>query len=339
MAGKPSRFVKELTDEESDVLRYLQAYGETPRIRQRAHAVLLSANGNSIESIARVFDVDRLTVTRWLNRWENDGLGGLADASRSGAPPKLNESEVQKAIDLATEHPHSPRQVREALAEVTGKKISESILRRILRRAGFRWKRMRKSLKSKRDEKDFRKAQDELQELAEMHALGELDLYYCDESGFSLTPTVPYGWQRIGETIELPSSRSSRINTLGFLSRDGKFHPYTVEGNIDTDIVVACIDDFCDQLSAPTMVVIDNASVHTSRKFESRIGDWEDRGLFFYFLPPYCPELNLIETLWRMIKHHWLPLDAYESMTRLTQRLIEVFSRIGSWLRITLAPT
>jgi hypothetical protein len=169
--------------------------------------------------------------------------------------------------------------------------------------------------------------------------LGELDLYYCDESGFSLTPTVPYGWQRTGETVELPSSRSSRINTLGFLSHDGKFHPYTVEGNIDTDIVVACIDDFCDQLSAPTMVVIDNASVHTSRKFESRIGDWEDRGLFFYFLPPYCPELNLIETLWRMIKHHWLPLDAYESMTRLTQRLIEVFSRIGSSLRITLAPT
>jgi hypothetical protein len=36
----------------------------------------------------------------------------------------------------------------------------------------------------------------------------ELDLYYFDESGFSLTPCIPYAWQPVGEVIEVPSSRS-----------------------------------------------------------------------------------------------------------------------------------
>jgi DDE superfamily endonuclease len=49
---------------------------------------------------------------------------------------------------------------------------------------------------------------------------GILDLYYFDESGFCLTPYLPYAWQEKGQTMRLPSGPSKRLNVLGFLSKD-----------------------------------------------------------------------------------------------------------------------
>ena len=130
---------------------------------------------------------------------------------------------------------------------------------------------MRKSLKSKRDEEEFREAQKELQELIECQQAGELDLYYFDEAGFSLDPTVPYAWRPLGETIDVPSQKSKRINTLGFLRYDSRLISYTVEGNVDSETVIACFNDFCKSRRRPAVVVIDNASVHTSAAVDSHI--------------------------------------------------------------------
>ena len=55
------------------------------------------------------------------------------------------------------------------------------------------------------------------------------------------------------------------------------------------------------------------------------------------FLPPYCPELNLIALLWRKLKYDWLPLDAYQTFKTLTASLFNLFKGIGSEYRITFA--
>jgi transposase len=330
MARRPSRFVSPLTDQEEDILKYLMEQGETPRIRRRAHAIVLSSSGKTVNEIAEIFGMRRETVTSWLNNWEQSGPLGLADKARSGAPPKLTEEEKEKVLQLVREQPQSPKMVLKEIPKVIGNTISRSTLRRIARSSGLRWRRMRRSLKSQQDEDEFREAQQELSELVGSHKAGDLDLFYFDEAGFSLTPTVPYGWQPIGERIEIPSRKSKQINTLGFLRYDSKLKWYTVDGSIDSEIVIACFKDFVKSLRRATVVVIDNASVHTSAAFESYIPLWEAKGLFLYFLPPYCPELNLIEIIWRMIKHHWLPLNAYESFQSLMKELHKVLSQVGS---------
>ena len=75
-------------------------------------------------------------------------------------------------------------------------------------------------------------------------------------------------------------------------------------------------------------MVLENASVHSSAQFEANISRWEEHGLYIYFLPPYCPELNLIEMLWRMIKYNWLPLKAYDDFKSLVRNLAGIFSRM-----------
>ena len=337
MARTPSRFVRPLSDEEREILGYLKDHGETPRIRHRAHAILLSDSGKSVNEIAEVFETTRETVCSWFARWEDSGPQGMADGARSGAPPKLTKSETKKVLKLIKKYPHSPKQVLNEIPQVIGKSISQTTLRRIARASGLRWKRMRKSLKSKRDEEDFEEAQEELQELIECHQAGELDLYYFDEAGISLTPTVPYGWQPIGERIEIPSQKSRQLNTLGFLRYDNQLISYTLESTIDSEIVIGCFDNFCNSLRGTTVVVIDNAPVHTSSKFESRIPMWEEKGLFLYFLPSYCPELNLIEILWRMIKYHWLPIKAYDNFKSLVKNFHQILSQVGSRYTINFA--
>ena len=89
----------------------------------------------------------------------------LYDQPRSGSPPKLNEKEQEVAKDLIKAHPNAPKRVVALLAGKTGKTISRSSLRRIAKEAGLRWKRVRKSLKTKRDDEAFDQAKKEIEGL------------------------------------------------------------------------------------------------------------------------------------------------------------------------------
>lgn len=129
---------------------------------------------------------------------------------------------------------------------------------------------------------------------------------FMDESGFDLTPCVPYSWQDIGRegTISIRSSRSKRINCLGFMSPSLKdLISFSKEGSIDSAFVVKSVDQFAESRTKATVVITDNASIHKSKEFTERIEDWEKLGVTFYFISPYSPQLNLIEILWSKIKY------------------------------------
>ena len=158
-----------------------------------------------------------------------------------------------------------------------------------------------------------------------------------DEAGFTLEPCVPYAWQKVGETFELACASSQRQNVLGFLSLRNKFHSLAFEGSIDTGVVIECFHLFSRQIEKPAIVMIDNAPIHTSEEFEDELDELGKKGVTMKLLPPYSPELKLIEILWRKIKYEWLPLDAYQNFKTMTQSLFEVLKGIGSKYRITFA--
>ena len=96
---------------------------------------------------------------------------------------------------------------------------------------------------------------------------------------------------------------------------------YVFEGSVNSDVVIACFDKFTKNLDKKTVVIIDNASMHTSHAFLDNIDRWEKQNLFIQNIPPYSPELNKIEILWRKIKYEWLDVSAYESFTSLKENL------------------
>lgn len=99
--------------------------------------------------------------------------------------------------------------------------------------------------------------------------------------------------------------------------------------NIKSDDVIGFLDKLREKHEKPLVVVVDNASIHTSKKVMEKLPEWEGKGLYVYHLPTYSPELNLIEIIWRMVKYKWLPLKAYSSFESLWDNLKNVLFEIG----------
>jgi transposase len=307
------------------------------RARTRAHSLLLSAQGMTIKDIAKTYQVHRVTVSAWLTKWERQGVQSLHDHPRSGRPSTLTPDEQELAKQYLKDDPRSLKGVVERLATSTGKRCSISSLKRLAKKARLRWKRVRKSLKSLREPQAFARCKRELEALQYQEDQGKIALYYFDEAGFALDPTIPYAWQEPKSVIELPAMRSGRINVLGFMNRHNDLHAYMFEASIHTGVVIACFDAFCQTLTKQTVVVMDNASIHTSDEFAERIPHWKKHGLIIKYLSPYSPELNLIEILWRRIKYTWLPFAAYECLDALSRALETILSHVGSEYQITFA--
>ena len=118
----PTKFVKELTDEQKSGLQAIMKSDAPQRKRMRAQTVLLSARHFSIDQIALIYEVDRDRVSQWLEWWKELEFDGLADDVRGGRPPKLSLAEQSAALQIVGEEPRSVRQAVAAIAERLKKK-------------------------------------------------------------------------------------------------------------------------------------------------------------------------------------------------------------------------
>jgi transposase len=73
---------------------------------------------------------------------------------------------------------------------------------------------------------------------------------------------------------------------------------------MDSDMFIGLFDITKSESSVPVCIVIDNNSIHTSNKTKKKNLEWEKEGIFLYHLPARCPELNLIEGKWNILKYH-----------------------------------
>ena len=212
-----------------------------------------------------------------------------------------------------------------------GIKTSKESLKRFLKKLGYSYKRARGKIK-KCNRKEFEKAKKEIKELKDkVNNDNSLNLYFFDETSFSLTPNIPYGWSLRGESITLDSKHSNSLKVLGFLGLDNKLKSFVTKGRIDSKVVIKVFDTFIENLpkNSKTTIILDNASTHTSKVFKAKIKEWKEKGVTLYFLPPYSPELNRIEILWRFMKYHWINITDYESFQTLEDYVYRVLSSYG----------
>jgi len=217
-----------------------------------------------------------------------------------------------------------------------GKTASVKTIKRIVKSAGLRWKRMRRSLKTQRDEVLFSFFQSELNILMEQANNEHIDLYFFDESGFNLNPNVPYSWSLKGQQSCLPAQRSSGYTVLGLLNvQKQHFQGNIYEGAANSDCVIQVLDELAQQSNRKTVVILDNATIHTANKVKQRAKQWKEQQLFLQFIPAYCPELNLIEILWKMMKHYWLKVEQCQSLPKLQNEILRILSNYGQDYSIT----
>jgi transposase len=102
----PLRSVRELTAQERAALTELYKTSPAVELVHRSHAILLSADGWRVSRIAESLRVDQSTVHLWLDRFEADGLAGLATAWSDGRPPAWDESYEWLLVETVR---HDPR--------------------------------------------------------------------------------------------------------------------------------------------------------------------------------------------------------------------------------------
>ena len=93
---------------------------------------------------------------------------------------------------------------------------------------------------------------------------------------------------------------------MGALRQDGKFVWCTQQRPTVRDDVIAFFDRMSvTPHSRSRIVVIDNAAIHKGEAIDNKRRQWAAQGLHLYYLPPYSPELNRIEILWKQAKYYW----------------------------------
>ncbi|MFF5011206.1 transposase [Streptomyces phaeochromogenes] len=184
---------------------------------------------------------------------------------------------------------------------------------------------------------------------------GERDLIFLDESGFAPAMPTGYTWSRIGQRAVVPKedTRNRRVNVLGakILGSEPDLVWQSTSGKIDAEILLdfvcarpaglgggaAVLDLAADGLGAdimpvwerrrPCTVVLDNASAHRANAFKGRRRQLAKIGVELFHLPPYSPELNDIELVWRQAKYEDYPQRSQTSTDSLGEAVDQAMTQ------------
>lgn len=137
--------------------------------------------------------------------------------------------------------------------------------------------------------------------------------------------------------MSTPSTSGKGINCFALLSRDNRCFFRTTEQVIDSALLCDYLDQFSQELTRATVVVLDNAPVHQG-ELKKRRASWEAKGLYIFFLPSYSPQLNIAEILWRKLKYEWLQASDYVEKSLLCYRVWQSLAAVGRDLRIVFKP-
>jgi transposase len=91
-----------LKKEEIEVLGYLYQNSPNKTVRKRSQCLVLSHQRHQINNLASIFNVNRRTIERWFDKWEEIGVDSLAIAEGRGAKTLLKDysKEVCEQLEL-----------------------------------------------------------------------------------------------------------------------------------------------------------------------------------------------------------------------------------------------
>jgi transposase len=283
-----------------------------PRVRLRAHILLLLADGHSWATVAAVLFTSPATIARWKGRFDTGGADAVRGKPRGRRRSSAWEWAAVAVLWVLSRRPSEfglarSRWTCEAAAVVLeaehGVAVGRETVRLWLREDGLVWRRPRPVLRPKDPEREAK-----LESLrALLHGLpSDETAVFMDEVDINLNPEVGSMWMRRGEQAELPTPgtndkrylagsihwRTGRVVLTGGLPREGR----------SAALFCRHLDDLRRAFRRYKVVhvVCDNAGTHKpdkSRVVKDYLARWGGR-VVVHYLPTYAPECNPIERVW-----------------------------------------
>jgi len=301
------------------------------RQADRVKAVIALSKGWSAAQIAEILLFDETTSRHYFERYHQGGVDALLDDNYSGAEPKLNEHQLSELEGYLEDHLFTDaKSVIAHIARQYGVHYSISGVTDLLHRLDFSYKKPTHVP----GKQDSARQQAFIEEYDQIKASkGKNDpLYFADATHPQHNSVPSYGWIKKGKEKALKANCGrQRLNINGAINIE-TLEPVT--GFYDTINAQASIDLFtkieAKHPDAETIyIIVDNARYYRSCLLKEHV---EGTKIKLIFLPPYSPNLNLIERYWKFFKKKVLNNCYYETFEEFKQACKSFFRKRKKYL-------
>jgi transposase len=321
-----------LTPEQVLHLQQALKENELSHVRERILIILLQNDGKTHQEISRFLGISPRTVAYWCMHGDPDKLESLHNKREYEHYRKATPEYIELLLKTVEQEPSNlgyafGRWTAERLAtyltEQTGIELSSSQVRRILRRKKYSYIWAKYDLGDKQNPIERALFQERLSEyLAVARDYPELlQVWFWDESGFSLRVIRRKNWGHIGQRKKIPGQRRrGRINVMGAIRESDRKRVcfFIKKGN--ADIFLEQLQQFNELIKQEwvnkgnraidfsshgprVILILDNASFHKRQDILSRVSQ-EMTNFRLDFLPAYSPDYNIIELVWHSLQEY-----------------------------------
>jgi len=301
---------------DAEIIRFKQYRDnqKDPRLQLRFIVLLLLSIGNAIKNITTVTGIGAKTIEYWFNQYITKSIDCLNSFQYKPKQRYLTEEQIQEIINwVTTTNPAYLKQIRAYVIEHFGVKYTNEAIRKILHKYKLKLV-MPKVVPGNPPTEE--KQKETVAKYFEMKANAEPGTVFLFGDGMHLIhqniPQQCWGDPKAPPILKTNTGRQ-RLNILGAYNPDThRFTHITGEENCDANRVIKYYEMIIGAYSeAPKIVLfLDNA-----KYFKAQIvRDWlkEHTKLQVEFLPPYAPNLNLIERFWgfakkKLVKNKYCP--------------------------------
>jgi transposase len=279
----------------------------------RARAVGSVQNGQSPEIVAAALGINRTTIYDWLAKYRRGGWGALKAKPVPGRPPKLSGRAIKWIYDTVTQK--SPLQLRfefalwtrEMIAKLImdkfGVKLSASSVGRLLAQIGLT---CQKPLHRALERDDALVQQWLNKEYPKIKALAlreKADIYFGDAAHIRSDHHAGRTWGKKGETpIVLSTGRRHGMSMISAITSRGHLRFMIIEeGSVNADAFIEFIKRLLVGSKRKIFLIVDGGSAHRAKKTKAFVESLNGK-LRLFFLPPYSPDRNPDELVWKHVK-------------------------------------
>jgi len=288
-----------LTDTERKEITQLHRNCSKRRFADRLKAILLLADGFSCMEVGRVLLLDDDTVRKYRVQYFSEGVESLLTDDNKGSSAKLNEVQITELDEHLKDKTYADTKgiivwIEKQFA------VKYTTINSLLKRLGFVYKKPVLTPCKANAEKQ-QKFIEEYQELKEK--LEENDqIYFMDGVHPQHNAIASFGWIKRGCTKQLKTNNGrKRTNINGAINLVTKEVFYLEDDRINSQTMIGLLRIILEnQKEGKIHIVLDNAKYYHSIVVKEFLE--EHPRIVLKFLPPYSPNLNIIERLWLILK-------------------------------------
>lgn len=322
----------QLSTEDKMQLQLLRKTNKDKKLYIKVTTLLLLDEGYAYDEIGRILGISGETVERYERDFSKNPLEDFLRAKYVGKSPTLKPEQLAQLESRLNEYIYlTLAEVIQYVFHEFGVEYKKEGMRDLLKRLGFRYKKTR-TIPAKADPV-VQQAWVEKFEAETAQLPDNVEVYFADGVHPMYNTRPEYGWIMRGKDYEIPANPGrQRVNINGAVCIQNPERIFAVEAEMIS--FESNIELFKKIMSARRgkriIVYVDNAKYNHAKALKEWIAIQGER-IELRHLPPYSPNLNPIERLWKFMKKEVVNSFYYAAFQEFKNEILSFFENIKSY--------